>query len=450
MNGDKVFFLTGTDEHGEKIEQAAVKSGETPKAFTDHIVTKFIGAWEKMGISYDCFMRTTEPRHEAAVTEFIRRIWEHGDIYKGEYEGWYCTPDETFWTEQQIKGGKCPECGREVKKMKEDAYFFRLSSYGDRLLEMYSSDKGFLSPESRAQEIINRVRGGLKDLCITRTTVTWAIPFQFEKGHYLYVWVDALINYLSALDWPDGAAFKELWPADLHMVGKEINWFHSVIWPAMLMSAGIAPPRMVFAHGWWTVNGEKMSKSLGNSVDPVKMAEKYSADSLRYFLVREMPLGEDGDFSEEKLAARINGELVSDLGNLLYRVLTLAERFEGKIEGADELGKEVRLDEISRAMNALELHTALELVWAFIKSANKYVNEKKVWELKGAELSNALYNLLEACRVISILIAPFMPATAEEMARQLGTSPGALKDCTFREFAGKVRKGAYLFQKVEV
>jgi methionyl-tRNA synthetase len=448
IKGEKVFFLTGTDEHGEKVEKAAKDVGKSPKEFVDEIVEQFKSTWKKLNISYDDFIRTTEERHEKVVIEVIKKIAENGDIYKGEYEGWYCTPCESFWTEIQLKNGKCPQCEREVKRLKEESYFFRLSKYQEKLLKFYEENPEFLSPSFRAAEIINRVKGGLKDISITRTTVKWAIPFPLDTKHFIYVWVDALINYISALGL-ESEKFNEFWPADVHLVGKEINWFHSVIWPAMLMSAGFELPKKVFAHGWWTVEGKKMSKSLGNVVNPVEIAEKYSADALRYFLVREMPLGDDGDFSEKSLIARINGELVADLGNLVYRVVTLAEKFDGKIEGEPELEKNLDLEKIDDFMEKFDLFNALNEIWKFVRAANKYINEKEVWKLKDKELANALYNLLEACRIIAILIYPFMPSTAEKINEQLGVKLGSLKDCKFKKFEGKVKKGEYLFKKVE-
>ena len=447
LRGEKVFFLTGTDEHGEKVQKAADAAKEEPKVFVDKISLRYKEAWKTLGISYDKFIRTTDPEHLDAVARFISKLVENGDVYKGQYEGWYCVPDESFFTELQLKDGKCPDCGREVKKVKEDSYFFKLSKYQDRLLELYDKNEDFLSPKLRRQEVINRVKGGLKDVSMTRTTVKWAVPFPGDKDHFVYVWVDALINYISALGWPDGT-FKVFWPADVHIVGKEINWFHSVIWPAMLMSAGIELPAMIFAHGWWTSEGKKMSKSLGNFVDPVSLSSKYSVDAIRYVLMREMPFGEDGDFSEESLKARINGELVADLGNLVYRVLTLAEKFDGKFDGSADLEKHLDVVGIDESMDRLDYYGALEKIWAFIRSSNKYINDNKVWSLKGAEMSNALYNLLEACRICSILLYPFMPDTAQSIAQQLGVEMGTLKDCKFGAFTGKPKRGKMLFEKV--
>ena len=448
LTGDKTFFLTGTDEHGEKIETSAEKAGKTPKEFVDAVSEQFKTAWSRLNISYTYFTRTTDERHEKTVVEFIKKIAESGDIYEGEYEGWYCVPDETFWTELQLKDGKCPQCNRPVQKVKEDAYFFRLSKYQERLLKFYEDNPDFLSPKFRAEEIINRVKSGLRDVSITRTTVKWAVPFPLSSGHYTYVWIDALISYISAIGWPSSES-KEFWPADVHLIGKEINWFHSVIWPAILFSAGLEPPKKVFSHGWWTVNGEKMSKSLGNVVNPLELSEKYSVDALRYFLIREMPLGEDGDFSEEAMIARINGELVADLGNLIYRALTLAEKFKGSIEGEPELEKQLNLKEVEENMENLDLFNALKNIWEFIRATNKYVNENEAWKLEGKRLANVLYNLLEASRIIAILIYPFMPETGEKIAQQLGVKLGALNDCKFRKFDGSPKKGSYLFKKVK-
>ena len=449
LSGDSVFFLTGTDEHGEKVEAAAAKAGQTPQRFVDSIVGTYVEAWKKLGISYDGFVRTTSPEHVRTVQEFIRRIKANGDVYKGQYEGWYCVSDESFWTDLQLKDGKCPECGREVKKVREESYFFRLSAYQDKLLEFYKANPSFLSPASRSSEILNRVREGLKDVSISRTTVKWAVPFPDDANHWVYVWVDALINYISAIGWPEGEGYKTYWPADVHLVGKEINWFHSVIWPALLLSAKLPLPKKVFAHGWWTADGQKMSKSKGNFVDPFTILGKYSVDAFRYFLVREMPLGSDGDFSEKSLVARINGELVADLGNLVYRVLTLAERFGSQPSGNPELESKLNITAIKERMAELDTFGALNAIWDFIRETNRYVNEKKVWALQGGELSNALYNLLESCRIISILLSPFLPETSARINEQLGVAAGTIADCRFGVFNGRVKKGDYLFKKVE-
>lgn len=454
LKGDNVFFLTGSDEHGEKIERAASKAGKTTKEFVDEEVNKFKIAWKKLNISYDYFIRTSDANHEFAVKEFIKKLNENNDIYKSKYRGWYCIYDESFWTDLELKNSKCPECGREVEILEEDAYFFKLSKYQDRLLDFYNQKKDFIIPEYRAREMINRIDKGLKDISITRSAIKWAIQFPLDSNQYIYVWIDALVNYISALNWPEKEKFDLFWPPDVQVIGKDINWFHSVIWPCLLFSAKIELPRKILVHGWWTVNNEKMSKSKGNAIDPIEITDKYSADILRYFLIREKPLDEDGDFSEEKLISRINGELVSDLGNLIYRVLSLAEKIQSaeniKFEGIPELNDKLDINKIDNAIENLNLNLGLSIIWQFIRDSNKYINEKKVWELEGKDLSNALYNLLESCRIISILIYPFMPETADKIAQQLNTKID-FNECRFSEkqFMGKIKKGDYLFKKID-
>jgi methionyl-tRNA synthetase len=451
LKGGKVFLLVGTDEHGEKVAKAAAAAGKSPKEFVDHIVEQYRAAWDELNISYDYFIRTTDKKHMDVVDEFLKKLLDNGDVYKGEYEGWYCVPDETFFTELQLKDGKCPECGREVTRLKESTHFFKLSAYQDKLLDLYKRNPKFLSPKLRSDEILNRVKDGLKDISITRATVKWGVPF--DKDHTVYVWVDALLNYISALDWPSGEKFADFWPANVHIVGKEINWFHSVIWPAMLMSANMELPEMVFAHGWWTVEGKKMSKSLNNFVDPLEMSKKYSVDALRYSLFREMPFGNDGDFSEESLKDRANSELLGDLGNLVNRVLTLAENSKlSSFKGKNELEPKINIESIEKQMDKLELHAALEEIMAFVRHCNKYVNDKKPWTLKGDELEEVLYNLLESVRVASILFYPFIPSTSEKIAVKLGVDKStsmSLINCRFRnEFKDKLTKGELLFKKV--
>jgi methionyl-tRNA synthetase len=450
LKAEDVFFLTGTDEHGTKITKAAADAGLEPKAFTDQMVLKYAEMWKALRISNDAFIRTTDPDHEKAVQEMVRMMQANGDIYLGEYEGWYCLYEETFYTDLQLNEGKCPDCGRPVQRLKEKSYFFRLSKYQDRILEYYSKDPDFLLPKSRASEIVNRVKGGLKDLSISRETVAWGIPFPGDEKHTIYVWFDALLNYVSALGWPGGERFKTYWPADVHVVGKDINWFHSVIWPAILVSLDLDLPKHVLVHGMWLADGEKMSKSKGNYVRPEDVTSKYSVDAFRYYLIREKPICEDGDYSDEKMVARINGELVADLGNLLNRVVSLAEKFGGKVEGEPELDDFLYIESIDKFMGEVDPHSALEEVWKFIRAANKYVNDKKVWQLKDAEMANALYNLLESCRIIAILVSPFMPDTAESICAQLGVKLGTLEDCEFGPFEGKAKKGNFLFKKVDV
>jgi methionyl-tRNA synthetase len=458
MKGEKVFFLTGLDEHGQKIEEAALEMGLTPQELVNSLAPKFKKTWENLNISNDDFIRTTEDRHAKVVTEIIKRIYNNGDIYKGEYEGWYCVPDERFWTELQLVDGKCPECGREVKKIKEETYFFKLSKYQQKLLDFYNQNPEFISPETRKNEIVNRVKEGLKDISITRTTVKWAIPFPFDEGHYLYVWIEALINYISALDFP-GDKFKMFWPADIEIMAKEINWFHSVIWPAMLFSAKIETPKKNFIHGWWTVDGRKMSKSVGNVVDPNKMVEKYGADALRYYLFREVPFGQDGDFSESALIARINSELADSLGNLVNRVLVLVEKnFEGVVPEHHENDRIENLSlniikAVDESMDRLEFNVALNDIFYLINELNKYVNENKPWEIKDKDkLGGVLYNLLESTRIISILLYPFMPETAGKIMAQLGLEKefsfdklkwGVLKSGT------KTKRDQILFNKIK-
>ncbi len=445
--GKDVMFISGLDEHGSKIESSARAKNMSPQKFVDLMAEKFKSTWETLDISLDGFIRTSEDRHVKAVADIFNRINNSGDIYKGEYEGWYCTPCETYWTETQLMDGKCPECGRPVEMLKQESYFFKLSNYQKKLLNLYETNPDFISPESRKSEIINRVREGLRDLSISRTNVKWGIPVPIDKKSTLYVWLDALTFYLSVLGYPD-KKYTNYWPADVHLMAKEILWFHAVIWPAMLMSAGLDLPKKVFAHGWLTVNGEKMSKSKGNFIIPEEVVKKYSVDAFRYYLIRDIPFGGEGDYSEHALVARINGELVSDIGNLAYRVLTLAERFDGAIKGKAELDKSLNLAKIKKHMEAFELHLALEEILVFVRACNKYINDNKVWALKGDCMASALYNLLESLRIIAVLISPFMPSTSEKLNEQLGVKRGLLKDCKFGAWKGKAKKGAMLFKKI--
>ncbi|MGC8479536.1 MAG: methionine--tRNA ligase [Candidatus Micrarchaeia archaeon] len=445
---DEVFFLTGSDEHGEKIEGASKALGQTPKEMVDELAEKYKSTWKELDISYDKFIRTTDEHHEKVVKEFFKVLYNKGDIYKGYYEGWYCVPDEMFITELQLVNGKCPECGREVKRVKEETYFFRLSKYQNKLLEFYDKNSAFLMPKKRSQEIINRVKAGINDISISREKVKWGVKLPIDEKHTAYVWFDALLNYLSAVEWPS-EKYKKIWPPDVHIVGKEINWFHTVIWPSILFSAGIEPPKTVFAHGWWTVDGKKMSKSLGNYIDPIEIKNKYGVDALRYFFVREMPLGDDADFSEAALISRINGELVDDLGNLVYRTLTLAERFDGKIEGKPELDKNIDIEKLKELMNKFDTFSTINEIWNIVRATNKYINDNEAWKLDGEKIGHVLYNLLESLRVISILLIPFMPETAEKIRVQLGTDKQKIDKCKFLPYDGKIKKGKHLFEKVK-
>ena len=447
--GDDVFFLTGSDEHGEKIEKAAKEAGISNIELVNEEVKKFKELWLKLNISNDYFIRTTEKKHEDSVKLFIEIMNKNNDIYKSKYSGWYCIYEETFWTKLELKNGKCPECGREVKIVEEDAYFFRLSKYQEKLLEFYKKNN-FVTPKYRQHEMFNRINNGLKDISITRPSVRWAVEFPIDEKQFVYVWIDALINYLSALDWPDGTNFKQFWPPDVHVIGKDINWFHSVIWPSLLMSCNLALPSNILVTGWWTINNEKMSKSKGNVIDPISLIDKYSADALRYFLIKEKPVGDDGNFSEDALIARINGELVADLGNLIYRVLSLAKKSgDMEFKGTNALDKKLEFEKLKNAMQNLDITLGLNIIWQFIRETNRYVNENKAWALQGPELSNVLYNLLEACRIIAILIYPFMPETGQKIANQLGTDINFNK-CKFSDgaFNGIIKEAEYLFKKI--
>jgi methionyl-tRNA synthetase len=447
LGRENVFFTTGMDEHGSKVQKAAEKSGVSPQDFVDEIAKRFKDTWKLLNISYDDFIRTSEERHKKVVKEVLKNLEESGDIYKGVYTGWYCVICESFYTDTQLVDGRCPECGKDVEKLEEESYFFKLSKYQDRLLRLYEKNPDFLSPKQRKQEIINRVRGGLKDLSITRSKVGWGIEFPMEPKMTVYVWCEALINYLTLLDYPNGKKFRQFWPAT-HLMAKEIYWFHGAIWPALLMSARIPVPKKVFAHGWLTVGGRKMSKSFGNFVVPEGIVEEYGVDQFRYHLLRHIPFGEDGDFSEEALRARINGELVADLGNLASRVLKLAGGYRGRLKGKDHLSRYLKLKKMEKHMEDFELHHALEELWSFIRSCNRYINEKEPWRLRGEELGVVLYNLLESLRVISILVEPFLPETAVRLRKQLRTGPGAIRDCVFRPEATRPGKGEHLFKPV--
>ncbi len=442
LKGLHVFFLTGTDENSFKTLQGAKKFGfDDVKEYADHMAKQWKKTWKELGISYDDFIRTTEPRHKKKVREFFNKIMENGDIYKGKYTGLYCDGCETFLTESELVKGLCPLHKTPPRQVSEENYFFRLSKYSDKLLKHIKENPDFILPKTRRNEVVSFIKSGLKDISISRPGSGWGIKLPNDETHVFWVWFDALINYISA--------GEKFWPADVHLMAKDIIRFHAVIWPAMLMSAGYELPRRIFAHGFFTINGQKISKSLGNAIDPVILAKKYSIDALRYFFVREIPFGEDGDFSEESLKRRLNNELANDLGNLLYRTLTLAERFKGKIEGDNELEGCLRFKKIDKYMDQLKFHKAMDEIWFFVKACNKYINEKEPWKLKGDELSNVLYNLLESLRIISILIDPFMPETSKKMREQLGIRSQDLSMIRFGEFKGKPRRGEILFRKVE-
>ena len=437
LAGYDVFFLTGSDEHGQKIQQAAEKEGVTPIEYVDKIVTGFQALWKRLHISNDDFLRTSEPRHHRVVQEFFRRAKAKGDVYKGEYTGLYCTPCESYWTELQLdENGCCPDCHRPVQQVSEEAYFFKLSNYADRLLKHIEDNPDFIQPVSRRNEMISFIKQGLDDLCISRTSFDWGIPVPDDEKHVIYVWFDALTNYVTAAGFfDDPEKFKKFWPADVHLVGKEIVRFHSIIWPAILMSLDLPLPKQIYGHGWLIVDGDKMSKSKGNVVDPNLLIDEFGADAIRYFLLREIALGQDGNFSRDALIGRINADLANDLGNLLHRTLNMIGKFQnGVIEAAttksetDEdlmTGAAALLHDYETAMEKMDLSRAIKWLWTFIGRANKYIDETAPWALakdpsKKAELATVMYNLAESLRVISVLVSPFMPETAPKIWAQLG------------------------------
>lgn len=470
LTGYDVFYLTGTDEHGLKIQKKAEEAGITPQEYVDDIVENSKDLWKRLNISYDKFIRTTDKEHVECVQKIFEKLYNQGDIYKGEYKGLYCTPCESFWTETQLVDGKCPDCGRDVNEVSEEAYFFKLSKYQDRLVKFYDEHPTFIEPESRKNEMLNNfIKPGLDDLCVSRTTFNWGVPVTFDDKHVVYVWIDALSNYISALGYlsDDDSLFKRYWPANLHIVGKEIVRFHTIIWPIMLMALDLPLPEKVFGHGWLVINGGKISKSLGNYKDPREYIDSYGVDAVRYFVLREVPFGSDGSFSEDALISRTNGDLANILGNLVNRTIGMANKyFDGVITNTnvkedidDALIKEAidLKNVVNDYMDKLEVSKAITSIFDLLRNCNKYIDETMPWvlskdETKKDRLNTVLYNLIECIRISTILLQAFIPDTCSKIFNQINTDNTSYE--SINDFGGyksgtKVNKAEVLFQRIE-
>lgn len=458
LKGFDVFFQTGTDEHGLKIQKKAEDKGITPKEYVDPIIENAKDLWEKLNISYDYFIRTTDENHVKSVQEIFKRMYDKGDIYKGSYSGLYCTPCESFWTESQLdENGMCPDCHREVHEVSEEAYFFRLSKYQDRLVKFYEENPNFILPLTRKNEMLNNfIKPGLEDLCVSRTTFDWGIPVTFDEGHVVYVWIDALSNYITSLGYPfNDELFNKYWPADIHLVGKEIVRFHTIIWPCMLMSLDLPLPHQVFGHGWLKIGGDKISKSSNNYKDPREYINAYGVDAVRYFVLREVPFGNDGNFTEDLMVSRTNADLVNTLGNLVNRTIAMSKKYFGSVVENPNVYDELDDTLISYAkilpgmvdnkMNELKLNEALEDIFELLRRSNKYIDDTTPWVLAKDEantdrLKTVLYNLLESIRICAVLLRPFIPGTSDRIFKMLNTKNTEFDSLEF----GKLETGITL------